>query len=958
MALHAARAPDEPCSLSLAYVIYTSGSTGRPKGVRVTHRALASTLAAAGEAFGFRAGDEMPGLASFAFDIWLFESLLPLLHGGTVRPVPRERVLDVAALAEELSGATLLHAVPALMRPLVARVRETRGTLPGLRLAFVGGDAVPPELLGEMREVFPAAEVRVLYGPTEAAIICAAHHAAGGEAGERHLLGRPIGNAPLYVLDAAGRAAPVGVAGELCIGGPSVARDYLGRPGLTAAAFVPDPFGREPGARLYRTGDRARWGGDGVLEFLGRIDSQVKIRGFRIEPGEVEAALDAHPGVHESVVAVREDAPGDRRLVAYLVPADREPVELWPSLGEHFVYDELIYHGLTSDERRHASYRVALERLVPGRVVVDVGTGGDAVLARMCVEAGARKVYAIEIMERSYQQAKRSIAAAGMEDRITLIHGDATRVELPEPADVCVSEIVEAIAGAEGAAAILGSAGRFLREGGVFVPERNVTRIAAVSLPDSLYERPAFTEVSAHYVERIFEQVGHRFDVRLCIKNFPQENLLSDTGIFEDQDFRGPVECEYDRELTLRITRDGRFDGFLLWLRLYTLGDEVMDILEHRTAWFPVFFPVFHPGVRVAAGDLVRATCSARLSANGINPDYEIRGSLLRAGGETVPFVHRSAHHEPLYRATPLHALLFGDDGLAVERSAPPARLVDEVREHLRGRLPEYMVPGAFVLLERLPLTPNGKVDRRALPAPDGGAAGEQGYVAPRTPGGEVLAGIWAETLGVERVGTAENFFDLGGHSLLATRVASRVREVFRVELPIRALFEAPTVAGLAARVEALLRDGTGPEAEPIAPAARDGSPLPLSFAQARLWFIDQLQPGSAAYNMSVPLRVSGALDVRALGAALSELARRHESLRTVFRAAGGEPAQLVLPAAPVPLPAVDLRALSPEARASETRRLAAAEAGRSFDLARGPLLRATLVPAGGDEHALLVSLH
>ena len=947
---HSSPSPDD-----LAYVIYTSGSTGRPKGVRVTHRALASTLRAAGEAFGFQAGDEMPGLASFAFDIWLLESLLPLLHGGTVRPVPRERVLDVAALVDDLSGATLLHAVPALMRQVVDRVRETRGTLPGLRRAFVGGDAVPPELLGEMREVFPAAEVRVLYGPTEATIICVSHHATGGEAGERHLLGRPIGNAPLYVLDATGGAAPLGVPGELCIGGPSVARDYLGRPELTAERFVPDPFSGAPGARMYRSGDRARWGGDGVLEFLGRLDEQVKIRGFRIEPGEVEAALAAHPGVREAVVAVREDTPGDKRLVAYLVPAEREPVELWPSLGEHFVYDELIYHGLTGDERRHASYRVALEKLVPGRVVVDVGTGGDAVLARMCVEAGARKVYAIEIMEQSYQLAKRRIAAAGMEDRITLIHGDATRVELPEPADVCVSEIVEAIAGAEGAAAILGSARRFLREGGVFVPERNVTRIAAVSLPDALYERPAFTEVSAHYVERIFEQVGHRFDIRLCIKNFPQENLLSEMGIFEDQDFRGPVECEYDRELTLSITRDGRFDGFLLWLRLYTLGDEVMDILEHRTAWFPVFFPVFHPGVPVAAGDRIRATCSARLSANGVNPDYEIRGSLLRAGGEVVPFAHRSAHHEPLYRATAYHALLFRDDGLAVERSAPPAGLAGEAREHLRERLPEYMVPGAFVLLDRLPLSPNGKVDRRALPAPQGSAAES---VPPRTPTEEILAGIWCDVLRRERVGATEDFFELGGHSLLATQVVARVRASLGVELPLRALFEAHTVAGLAARTDALLREGAGGAAEPVVRVPRDDAPLPLSFAQQRLWLIDRLEPGSAAYNVPFRLRLRGGLDVRALAGALGEIVRRHEALRTVFHAVEGGPVQVVLPAAPPPLPVVDLAGLPDGAREAEARRLMAEDAVRPFDLARGPLLRAALLRAAEGDAVLLGNVH
>jgi amino acid adenylation domain-containing protein len=332
----------------LAYVIYTSGSTGTPKGVAVTHGALANTLLAAREAFGLVEGDEVPSLASFAFDIWLFETLLPLLSGASVRMVPRERVVDVDALVEELGGATVLHAVPALMRQVVERVRGTRDALPGVRRAFVGGDAVPPELLGAMGDVFPAAEVRVLYGPTEGAIICAAHHAGGGEGAGRHLLGGPLGNAPLYVLDGAGEPAPVGVPGELCIGGASVARGYLGRAELTAERFVPDPFSGGVGPRMYRTGDRARWGADGLLEFLGRIDAQVKVRGFRIEPGEIEATLQRHPAVRGAAVVVREDLPGDRRVVAYL-QADG---------------------GVSPDEVRELARASLPEYMVPAAIVV------------------------------------------------------------------------------------------------------------------------------------------------------------------------------------------------------------------------------------------------------------------------------------------------------------------------------------------------------------------------------------------------------------------------------------------------------------------------------------------------------------------------------------------------------------------------------------------------------------
>jgi amino acid adenylation domain-containing protein len=329
-----------PAPGHLAYVIYTSGSTGTPKGVAVTHGALAKTLLTARDVFGLEPGDVMPALASYAFDIWLFEALLPLLSGGSVRVVPRARVVDVAALMQEIGGATVLHAVPALMRQVVNQVSAVHGALPGLRRAFVGGDAVPPELPGAMREAFPCAEVRVLYGPTEGTIICAAQLASGAEEAGRHLLGRPLGNAPLYVLDGGGEPAPVGVPGELCIGGAVVARGYLGRAGLTAEQFVPDSFARQAGARLYRTGDRARWGADGVLEFLGRVDQQVKIRGFRIEPGEIEGALRRSEGVADCVVVAREDVPGEQRLVAYVVGGVEAGVlreQLLRELPEHMV---------------------------------------------------------------------------------------------------------------------------------------------------------------------------------------------------------------------------------------------------------------------------------------------------------------------------------------------------------------------------------------------------------------------------------------------------------------------------------------------------------------------------------------------------------------------------------------------------------------------------------------------
>ncbi|HEX8191019.1 MAG TPA: amino acid adenylation domain-containing protein [Pyrinomonadaceae bacterium] len=282
-----------------------------------------------------------------------------------------------------------------------------------------------------------------------------------------------------------------------------------------------------------------------------------------------------------------------------------------------------------------------------------------------------------------------------------------------------------------------------------------------------------------------------------------------------------------------------------------------------------------------------------------------------------------------------------------------------DLRAFLRESFPEHMVPSACVVLDALPLTPNGKVDRKALPAPAAPPRAEDGgaYAAPSGAVEELLAGAWAEVLGVERVGARDNFFDLGGHSLLATRVVSRVRTLFDVELPLRSIFEAQTLAELAAVVGAAREGGRGVTLPPVAPARRDGD-LPLSFAQQRLWFFDRLEPGNPFYNVPVALRVSGRLDRRALAESLAEVVRRHESLRTTFPAAGGRPAQAIRPSLEVEVPLVDLGGWPEEGREAEALRRAAEEARRPFDLARGPLLRAGLIRLSEEEHLLLLTMH
>ncbi|HYG61538.1 MAG TPA: condensation domain-containing protein, partial [Thermoanaerobaculia bacterium] len=289
-----------------------------------------------------------------------------------------------------------------------------------------------------------------------------------------------------------------------------------------------------------------------------------------------------------------------------------------------------------------------------------------------------------------------------------------------------------------------------------------------------------------------------------------------------------------------------------------------------------------------------------------------------------------------------------------VLRAAAPA--ATDLRAFLAERLPDAMVPSAFVTMPALPRLASGKVDRAALPAPS--TCSEASSAALRTPTEEVLAVLWAEVLGVERLGRQDNVFTLGWHSLLATQLVTRLRRAFGVDVPLRSLFEHPTVAALAERIDAALRGGPGFAAPPMERSPRGTHPLLLSFAQQRLWFLDRLAPGNPFYNVPVTLRLTGALDPGALARSFSEVARRHEVLRTTFPEVDEQPVQSVAPPAPVALPLADLLALPETARQVEARRLDAEEALRPFGLARGPLLRATLVRLSAEEHLLLLTMH
>jgi amino acid adenylation domain-containing protein len=594
----------------LAYVMYTSGSTGRPKGISIPHRAI-NRLVFNTNYIEITPDDRMLLASNSAFDAATFELWGALLHGARLVGISREAVLSPRNLAASIRdyGINAMWLTAALFNQVA---REVPNAFSSVRHLLIGGEALDPHWVREALKNGPPARLVNGYGPTEGTTFTTWRLVREAPEGATSIpIGRPISNTQTYLLDRNQQPTPVGISGELYIGGDGLARGYFDRPELTAEKFTPNPFSERPGARLYRTGDLGCYMQDGAIEFLGRLDHQVKIRGFRVELGEIEAALSRHPSVRESVVLLREDAPGEKRLVAYLTA---------------------------------------------------------------------------------------------------------------EP-------------------------------------------------------RNAFS--------------------------------------------------------------------------------------------------------------------------------------------------------------------------------------VDDLRGFLRQNLPDYMTPAAFVTMDALPLTPNGKIDRSALPAPEQSRPElAESFVAPRNPVEELLAGAWADALEIERVGVHDNFFDLGGHSLLATKLFSRIRDTFNVELPLAALFEAPTVAALAERIESAKREERGSTLPPLTPVARKGGHLPLSYTQQRLWFLDQLEPGSSAYNIPAVVRLTGALDTEAFARSFNEIARRHESLRAMFVTVNGRPAQLIAPAQLVDLPVTDLSGLPETLREVEAARLAAEETRRSFDLARGPLIRLRLLKLGDEEHIALMTMH
>ncbi|MFD6585600.1 amino acid adenylation domain-containing protein, partial [Streptomyces anulatus] len=981
-----------------AYIIFTSGSTGRPKGVAVEHGALTNLLLGMADLVPLGRRDALLAVTTVAFDIAALELYLPLVGGARVVLAAEESVVRPAAAADLVrrAGVTVVQATPSWWQMVAAHDLDA---FAGLRM-LVGGEALPVALADRMRAA--AREVVNVYGPTETTIWSTAADLTGRT---DTAVGRPLRNTRVYVLDPWLQPVPAGSLGELYIAGDGLARGYLHRPAATAERFTADPYGT-PGTRMYRTGDLVRWTPDGQLEFAGRADHQVKLRGFRIELGEVESVLAAHPEVAQAAAMVREDRPGDRRLVAYVVPGadgsesgrqgEHEQVDAWRDLyeavysgaerapfGEDFASWNSSYDGLPVPLAEMHEWRDAavgrIRELRPRRVL-EIGVGTGLLLSRLAPHCDD---YWGTDLSPSVVEALRGHVAAdpALAGRVTLrVRPAHDTAGLPEGHfdAVVLNSVIQYFPGARYLEGVIGAALRLLAPGG------------AVFLGDVRNLRLQRTFATGVQTARGRADGGPE-ELRRAVEHavLLEKELLVDPEFFTVLQGRTPDLAGHAVQV-----RRGRAHNEMTRHRydvvLRRRGGQIHRVTGAEQRPWPA------DGLAAAAA-LLTGDRPAALRLTGIpNGRTAHEAALARAvrDGARLPGAPPAGGVEPedlydlgaahgyrvwvTWSAADPHALeaLFadparhpgaGDDGppedlyraavsadsradLATFTSNPltgrdTGAFVGRLREHVREQVPDYLVPSAFVLLNALPLTPNRKFDRAAVPAP--GTVGGGTHRDTRTPQEQIVRDLFAQVLGLARVGVHDGFFDLGGHSLLATQLIARLRAVFGVELPLRVLFETATPAGIAARLDGAAEART-------APARRDRpEALPLSFAQRRLWFIHQMEGLGGAYNIPLGLRLTGTLDRAAVQAALADVVGRHESLRTVFPDDGGVPRQVVLAAESAKVVLHD-RAVTADGLPAALE----AAARYPFDLATELPLRAELFQLADDDHVLLLVLH
>jgi amino acid adenylation domain-containing protein len=914
---------------ALAYVIYTSGSTGKPKGVMINHSAVTNMVQQQIEITNLTPDSNVLQFAAPVFDAHVSELFTTFTSGATLVAPPRDVLENVLALGQAMATHCITHAtIPPSYLPVI------RDALPQSMQLLITAGEVPDE--NALAPLASRMTIVNAYGPAENAVCSTMQALDTANFSDGAPIGAPLKGTGLAIWDASGRPVPIGVPGEIVLFGAGLATGYLGAPDLTKRAFTPAAVS---GARAYKSGDIAHLRDDGAIIFEGRRDDQIKIAGQRIDLAEVERTLTQATDVARVIVRPIENAEGRKTLGAWVL---KEPgrSSLWPSVAEFFVYDDTVYGAMAGDRGRNKRYLEGFRRYLPGKTVLEVGPGPYAILSRLAIEAGAAHVTAVEINPQIADRARATVAEYGLSDNITILTGDAATMEVSTTFDWCISEIVGGIGGSEGAAAIINGARHHLNNPRHMLPHRSVTRIAALELPANDID-PGFSSIAADYVHRIHEQVGHPFDMRLCLRRLDRQRLLTGSDIFEDLDFTHEMALEGQHAITLHALRDGALTGFALWLTLDTGASRNINVLHDTASWLPVYIPLNSTGIALQKGDRITATITRTLATGGRHPDFAIAGAIVRGTENIHSFDVAIPHASNTFGAGPLHDHLFTPDGTPrlIEDN-----FLDSLRAHANANLPRYAIPGVLKEIETLPLNVNGKLARDELPALQFALATPSHQFNTVAPLAQTIAAVFGKLLGRTDFDPTAGFFEQGGDSISAVRAVGALASE-KITLTAADILHHQTAVALAVAARTphdnIHRRRVGPvHAHPI-----------------QSWFANRTPDLSQRLHQSIVLHLPSTYQPELLQPAMQALLNRHTALCLRFDTTN---CYITIPNGSAPLPDIGTLNLrdAPIDLADVQRSDMAEQTHQKINPQNGAMLSACLIQEREGDRLLLAAHH
>ncbi|MFD1141739.1 non-ribosomal peptide synthetase [Larkinella insperata] len=862
------------------YVLYTSGSTGKPKGVQIEHHNLVNFLLSMQKAPGIKTGDKLLGVTTISFDISGLELYLPLISGAELVLTDAESSKDGRILLDLIRSEkiTIMQATPSTWRMMLS---VGWSDLPPLKI-LCGGEALPKDLAAQLTEA--GNELWNMYGPTETTIWSSLKRIQGGD--DLISIGRPIANTVIYILDENRRPQPVGVPGEIYIGGDGVARGYLNRPELTAKRFVKNPFKPAKKDILYRTGDLGQFTEDGEIICLGRIDQQVKIRGYRIELGEIEHTLATLNDVREAVVVAREDRPGDQRLVAYVVPEQelhptQHPnwLERWNILYDQGVNYEskiklsdqnldVVITELISDRKdirnevsdwlKHSLDRIKALKPVN---VMEIGCGAGQLVFQIAPDT--ESYIATDYAQAPIDKLKQKLALQPEKwQHVQVERAVADNFSMVPPASrdlVLIHSVAQYLPTANYLVKILREAAKAVKSGGcIFIGDMQGKETLRMHHASDQLQRSGgetsleeFTEIVDRRVKLEDEFIADPAFFYLLPSIIPEITAV-DTQLRRGAYLNETTKYHYDVWLYIgnppSIVTPTKQMEWTADLSPAELEKELLanrqnvvlvrHILNSRTTRDLTFLTIL---ANAAPGSVLN-DLKPRINAApaGVDPERffdlgarlgfqtHVRWTDTGADG-TFEAVFIPESEKKSIPAKPEKIQLSNpsiDTSVRYAPTAAEAASEDRVQQWkhvLKAVLPEYMVPSEFVLLPALPLTPNGKIDRKALPKP--ALPANRNPETPQLLSAEekLFLRIWQNVLELENISVTDDFFALGGHSLIAIQVMTQLEKETGTRLPLATLFEYPTIQKLAGLLQKDQKTWTS-----IIPMKPTGRKMPL----------------------------------------------------------------------------------------------------------------------------------